>query len=115
LLLRWNLDGKAIPPEIFIPVAEMTNMIFSIGEWVFREGCKAQVNWRQRWKEEAPYVAINLSARQLNQKQLAASFAMILQEAGADPARIMLKVTEVALLQDVVESNLLILHQLGKL
>ena len=115
LLLRWNLDGKAIPPEIFIPVAEMTNMIFSIGEWVFREGCKAQVNWRQRWKEEAPYVAINLSARQLNQRKLAASFAAILQETGADPARIMLELTEVALLPDVVESNLLILHQLADL
>lgn len=115
LLLRWNLDGKAVSPEIFIPIAEMTGMIFSIGEWVFREGCKAQANWRQRWKEEAPFVAINLSARQLNQKQLAANFAAILQETGADPSRIVLELTEMALMPDVVESNLTILHQLADL
>lgn len=115
LLLRWNLDGKAVSPEIFIPVAEMTGMIYSIGEWVFREGCKAQANWRQRWKEEAPFVAINLSARQLNQKQLAANFAAILQETGADPAGIVLELTEMALMPDVIESNLTILHQLADL
>lgn len=115
LLLRWNLGGKAVSPEIFIPIAEMTGMIFSIGEWVFREGCKAQANWRQRWKEEAPFVAINLSARQLNQKQLAANFAAILQETGADPSRIVLELAEMALMPDVVESNLTILHQLADL
>ncbi len=115
LLLRWNLDGKTVSPEIFIPVAEMTGMIFPIGEWVFRESCKVQTDWRQRWKEETPYVAINLSARQLNQKQLAASFAAILQETGADPSGIVLELTEMALMPDVIESNLTILHQLADL
>lgn len=115
LLLRWNMDGKAVSPEIFIPVAEMTGMIFAIGEWVFREGCKAQADWRQRWKKETPFVAINLSARQLSQKQLAANFAAILQETGADPAGIVLELTEMALMPDVIESNLTILHQLADL
>ncbi|MBS0299564.1 MAG: EAL domain-containing protein [Proteobacteria bacterium] len=115
LLLRWNQDGTAVPPAIFIPVAEMTGMIFAIGEWVFRQGCKAQADWQQRWKEKTPYVAINLSARQLSQKQLAANFAAILQETGADPAGIVLELTEAALMPDVVESNLTVLHQLADL
>jgi len=51
----------------------------------------------------------------LNQKQLAANFAAILQETGADPAGIVLELTEMALMPDVIESNLTILHQLADL
>lgn len=114
LLLRWNLNGKSISPEIFIPVAEMTGMVFSIGDWVFREGCKAQADWQRRWKNQAPYVSINLSARQLNHKQLLNNFAAILQETGANPAKIVIELTEAALMPDI-ESNLTIFHQLADL
>jgi len=114
LLLRWNLNGKSISPEIFIPVAEMTGMVFSIGDWVFREGCKAQADWQRRWKDQAPYVSINLSARQLNHKQLLNNFSAILQETGANPAKIVVELTEAALMPDV-ESNLTIFHQLADL
>lgn len=108
LLLRWNMDK----PATFIPVAEMTGMILPIGDWVFREGCKAQVNWQQRWKNEAPYISINLSAQQLSQKQLVTKFSAILQETGANPAKIVLELTEAALMPDEIKSNLTIFHQL---
>lgn len=114
LLLRWNLNGKSISPEIFIPVAEMTGMVFSIGDWVFREGCKAQADWQRRWKNQAPYVSINLSARQINHKQLLNNFSAVLQETGADPAKIVVELTEAALMPDI-ESNLTIFHQLSDL
>lgn len=114
LLLRWNLNGKSISPEIFIPVAEMTGMVFSIGDWVFREGCKAQADWQRRWGDQAPYVSINLSARQLNHKQLLDNFSAILQETGANPAGIVVELTEAALMPDV-ESNSIIFHQLADL
>ncbi|MXS83029.1 putative bifunctional diguanylate cyclase/phosphodiesterase [Nitrosomonas oligotropha] len=114
LLLRWNLNGKSISPEIFIPVAEMTGMVFSIGDWVFREGCKVQADWQRRWNDQAPYVSINLSARQLNHKQLLNNFAAILQETGANPAKIVIELTEAALMPDI-ESNLTIFHQLSDL
>ncbi|MDV6341958.1 EAL domain-containing protein [Nitrosomonas sp. Is24] len=114
LLLRWNLNGKSISPEIFIPVAEMTGMVFSIGDWVFREGCKAQADWQRRWGDQAPYVSINLSARQLNHKQLLNNFSAILQETGANPAKIVVELTEAALMPDV-ESNLAVFHRLADL
>ena len=114
LLLRWNLNGKSISPEIFIPVAEMTGMVFSIGDWVFREGCKAQADWQRRWGDQAPYVSINLSARQLNHKQLLNNFSAILQETGANPAKIVVELTEAALMPDV-ESNLTVFHRLADL
>lgn len=114
LLLRWHTANGVISPAFFIPIAEMTGIIFSIGDWVFREGCKAQVSWRHQWEDRAPYVSINLSARQLSQKQLAKGFADILLETGADPDHILLEITETALMTDM-ESNLVVLRQLADL
>jgi len=111
LLLRWQTAEGFIDPEIFIPAAEMIGVISPIGNWVFREACKAQVNWRHYWGDKAPYVSINISARQLNEKQLAKEFADILRETGADPSRILLEITESALMIDI-KSNIEILRQL---
>lgn len=112
LLLRWTSKEEVMSPAAFIPIAEMTGIILPIGDWVFREGCKAQVNWRRYWGDRAPYVSINLSARQLNQKHLARGFADILQETGADPTHILLEITETVLMLDM-QSNLLVLKQLA--
>ncbi|MDP1559547.1 MAG: EAL domain-containing protein [Nitrosomonas sp.] len=98
LLLRWHTAEGAISPEIFIPMAEKIGVIVPIGSWVFREGCKAEVNWRHNWGEMAPYVSVNVSSRQLSERQLATDFANILRETGADPARILLEITETALM-----------------
>jgi diguanylate cyclase (GGDEF)-like protein/PAS domain S-box-containing protein len=114
LLLRWHPPGGEISPAVFIPVAEMTGAILAIGNWVFREGCRAEGEWRRRWGEEAPYVSINLSARQLNEANLAEEFAAALSEFGADPARLLLEVTETSLMADV-EANLRMLRQLAEL
>ncbi len=101
LLLRWRSADGDISPAIFIPIAEMTRSILPIGRWVFREGCRAQTAWRQRWGDQAPYVSVNVSARQLSEETLVRDFTEILQATGADPHRIQVEVTETALMGDV--------------
>jgi predicted signal transduction protein with EAL and GGDEF domain len=64
-----------LSPAVFIPIAEMTGAIVPIGAWVFREACRAEAEWRQRWGEAAPYVSVNVSARQLNDEALAEDFS----------------------------------------
>jgi diguanylate cyclase (GGDEF)-like protein len=114
LLLRWHAASGEVAQQVFSPVAEMTGAILAIGNWVFREGCRAEAEWRRRWGEAAPYVSINLSARQLNEATLAQEFAAALNEFGADPSRLLLEVTETSLMADV-EANLRILRQLADL
>jgi diguanylate cyclase (GGDEF)-like protein/PAS domain S-box-containing protein len=114
LLLRWHTPEGDISPAIFIPIAEMTGMIVPIGTWVFREACRAEVNWRLRWGNAAPYVSVNLSTRQLSEDDLVTTFAAILRETGAEPTRLLLEVTETALMADI-ETNLRVLRLLAHL
>lgn len=115
LLLRWRPPQGEISPAVFIPIAEMTGPIVTIGLWVFRQGCLAEAGWRHRWGENAPaYVSVNVSTRQLSEPHLAQDFAEIIKETGADPSRMLLEITETSLMADV-ESNMLVLRQLAEL
>ena len=114
LLLRWNPPEGPVSPAIFIPIAEMTGTIIEIGAWVFMQACRAEADWRRRWGEQAPYVSVNVSTRQLNDEALVDMFAAALRETGADPARLLLEITETALMADI-DRNLRILHRLADL
>ncbi len=114
LLLRWKPPQGEISPALFIPIAETTGSIVPIGTWVFRAACRAEVDWRSRWGERAPYMSVNLSARQLSEPTLAEEFAAILTETGAWPTQMLLEITETSLMADV-EANLKVLRQLAEL
>lgn len=114
LLLRWHPASGGISPAVFIPIAESTGAILPIGLWVFREACRVETEWRHRWGDEAPYVSVNVSARQLNESTLVEEFTAILRETNADPTRLLLEITETSLMADV-ESNLRILRRLADL
>jgi len=114
LLLRWNPAEGPVSPAVFIPIAEMTGAIIEIGAWVFRQACRAEADWRGRWGEQAPYVSVNVSTRQLNDEALVDMFAAALRETGADPARLLLEITETALMADI-DKNLGVLHRLADL
>lgn len=113
LLLRWFPPEGEVSPGVFIPIAEMTGPIVAIGIWVFREACRAEVEWRNRWGAQAPaYISVNVSARQLDEENLSDQFGAILLETGADPSRILLEITETSLMADI-ETNLRMLRRLA--
>ncbi|MEO8119625.1 MAG: EAL domain-containing protein [Rhodoferax sp.] len=114
LLLRWHPPTGEVSPAVFIPIAEVTGAIVPIGAWVFRQACLAESNWRKRWGLQAPYVSVNVSVRQLNESSLADDFAATMRETGADPTRLVLEITETALMADV-EKSILILRRLADL
>lgn len=114
-LLRWTHAGHPVSPAVFIPVAEMTGSILSIGLWVFERACLMEARWRERFgHEHSPYVSINLSTRQLDDEGLVESFQRIIEETGADPSNLLLEVTETSLMADV-EANLRVLNRLAEL
>ncbi|WP_162244868.1 bifunctional diguanylate cyclase/phosphodiesterase [Massilia sp. Leaf139] len=93
-LVRWNHpESGMVPPDQFIPVAEQTGLIVPLGEWVIVEACGA-LKALARLGIDDFVISVNLSARQLRQRQFAASLARILKREGIDPRNLELEVTE---------------------
>ncbi len=103
-LLRWHHpEFGLIPPDRFIPVAEACGLIGIIGAWVLRETCRQILRW-EREGIVVPKIAINLSARQLRQRDLTETFVNILKEEGVTAAQIGVELTESALMHDPDEA-----------
>ncbi|CZT36813.1 bifunctional diguanylate cyclase/phosphodiesterase [Rhizobium sp. 9140] len=109
-LLRWTHPVRGnVPPDVFIPIAEESGIILSIGEWVLREACRQAAGWDLALK-----VAVNMSAVQFRLPHLAGAIASVLDATGLAPARLELEITETALLKDRV-ATLDILRQIKAL
>ena len=93
-LLRWRhpTRGLLLPGE-FIPLAEETGLIVQIGEWVLRTACAQLQTWVRGGLPPLD-LSVNLSARQLNHRDLGAVVARALDESGLHPARLKLELTE---------------------
>jgi diguanylate cyclase (GGDEF)-like protein len=96
-LARWKhpVHGYVSPAE-FIPIAEETDLILAVGEWVLRKVCTEAAGWAR------PYpVAVNLSAIQFKLANLPELIHQILLETGMPASRLELEVTESALIDDL--------------
>ena len=93
-LLRWNHPQRGlVPPLEFIAILEDTGLILPVGEWVIGEVCRQLKAWQAQGMAVQP-VAINLSARQLQQADLAGAVERIVARAGVDPALLEFELTE---------------------
>jgi predicted signal transduction protein with EAL and GGDEF domain len=93
-LVRWmHPEWGLVRPARFIPLAEETGLIVSIGEWVLREACRQTREWIDAGLEPG-VVSVNLSVRQFRQEGLVRSVSRILEETGLDPAQLEMEVTE---------------------
>jgi diguanylate cyclase (GGDEF)-like protein len=98
-LLRWQHPRLGvIMPAGFIPLAEESGLIVSIGEWVLRRACRDQRRWQNSGYEIT--VAVNLSARQFRQGNLGAMVEAVIEETAADPNQLVFEITESVLLED---------------
>lgn len=99
-LLRWkHPDRGMIAPNIFIPIAEETNLIVPIGEWLLRTVCKQTKNWQQLGFQNIQ-MAVNISGRQFNQPNLYRMLSQILVETELHPKYLELELTESILIQE---------------
>ncbi|HSN71885.1 MAG TPA: EAL domain-containing protein [Steroidobacteraceae bacterium] len=99
-LLRWRLPGHGdIPPAQFIPLAEETNLIVGIGEWVLNRVCADYREWQQRVADPGR-VSINLSLRQLHQASFITRCRSVFKQHGVSPTFFELEITETTLMTD---------------
>ncbi len=100
-LVRWNHPTRGeVGPDEFIGNAEENAMIVPIGRWVLAEACREAAGWAQQAGAGAPWVAANLSARQLLHPTLLDDVTTALAASGLPPSSLILEVTESVLLHD---------------
>lgn len=113
-LIRWDHPERGIvSPNHFIPFAEETGLIVSIGEWVLRAACKQNKAWQDQGLPAMP-ISVNLSMRQFFQYNLKGKISYVLEQTGLDPRYLELEITE-SMTMDVDHAiqSLLELKELG--
>ena len=100
-LVRWQHPVYGlIPPGEFVPLAEQTGLISSIGRWVLREACLQARLLQTEYPGDPPLtIAVNVSACQLLQPTLVEETVRILSETGLDPRHLKLEITESVMMQ----------------
>ena len=100
-LIRWDLPERGtVWPSDFIPIAEESNLILQLGEWVLNRVCADFRDW-QRVTPSPCRVSINLSLRQLLQQRFLDGFRRTFRRHGVSPTCFELEITETTLMQDV--------------
>ncbi len=113
-LIRWPNSKLNSTPDEFIPIAEQSNIIDKIGEWVLETAIKQLAIWHRKFNKPLT-MAINISAKQLNNSTLIPTFEYMLNKYDINPESIVLEFTETALLAQDEKNNQRIteLYRLG--
>ncbi len=94
-LLRWNTEQYGpMSPETFVPIAEESNLIHDLGDWVLEQALAEARRW------PGQYASINVSPRQFRRDDFVGHIAGKVAAAGIEPARIQIEITETAIFDD---------------
>ncbi len=101
-LVRWNRPGHGMVfPDNFIPFAERSDLIIELDRWVLNAAARQMKEWGSDPALEAVTVAVNISGRHLASERIVPTVRSTLQAHGVDPSRIIVEVTESAVLDDL--------------
>ncbi len=97
-LVRWNHPVRGLVlPQSFVPLADETGIILTIGEWVLFQACRQLAVWQKMFRGDIG-VSVNISARQFETSELVSQVRWILDETGIPPGTLSLEITESLLL-----------------
>jgi diguanylate cyclase (GGDEF)-like protein/PAS domain S-box-containing protein len=104
-LVRWRHPERGVlSPGEFVSIAEDTGLIVPIGAWVLEEACRQVRSWECADDRRRIRLSVNVSPRQMRERDFAASLLDVLARTGFDPAQLVVEVTESALVDDVPEA-----------
>lgn len=111
-LVRWNHPTKGlISPLVFIPIAEESDIILKLGDWILKSACNELYRWSKIDAMKEISLAINISVKQFSQNNFVKNTLSIIEKSGANPRLIKLEITESMLVEDKVS----IIEKMGKL
>ncbi len=101
-LVRWNHPQRGLlPPSEFIQVAEESDLIIRLGQWVLEHACRQMAEWHIRFPHESGLtVSVNVSPRQLSHPRLVENIEDILARTGLNSACLKLEMTESSFMAD---------------
>ncbi len=103
-LMRWRHPERgAVSPDVFIPLAEQSNLIYDLGAFALRAAAEAMTEL-PRTDGYPPYVTVNLSARQFHDRNLPRLVGSALRHHDVAPHRLLLEITESVALEDIAGS-----------
>lgn len=101
ILARWPLDeGRHVSPETFIPMAERSGAISELTWQLLEKSCQEAARWPNR-----PFLSLNVSPLQVDDERTPDKIMDILTSAGFEPARLVVEVTEGALVRDMEKAR----------
>jgi len=116
-LMRWNHPERGVlDPGQFVSIAEESGLIEPIGHWVQETACRQALGWHALQPDRRPLdISVNLSARQVAHRDLAASVEEVLTATGLEPVNLRLEITESVLVEDSASATatLAALSELG--
>lgn len=103
-LVRWDHPTHGpMQPADFIPIAEETGLILSLGEWVLRQAAQRLSHWNKKVVPDDPvWVSVNVAARQITDPGLVEIVKNTIAESGVEPAQLKLEITESIIMADAV-------------
>lgn len=104
-LLRWQHPKRGlVPPAEFIPVAESSGLIQTLGRWVLKSACDQLARWAGDPRTQALTLSVNVSAWQFRASDFVLSVQTVLRQTGAPPERLKLELTESMLIDDMEDA-----------
>lgn len=104
-LLRWiHPERGLVSPLQFIPLAEATQLILPIGQWVLETACQQIKNWESSSQTAHLHLAVNVSAQQFHQSDFVEQILAALKKFAIDPAHLKIELTESTILDNIVET-----------
>lgn len=115
-LVRWNHPERGlIPPGEFISIAEESDLVSLVGQWVLKEACLQAADWNRTVARDNPIeISVNLSARQMRDPRLLQDVQAAIAASGIDPHCLTLELTESAMMGET-DQTLITLEQLKSL
>ena len=115
-LMRWCHPQRGfIPPDVFVPLAERSDLIVELGSFALHEAVAAATSWQcGEAYDDWPYVTVNLSAHQFHHRDLETLVENVLLTSGLSPTRLILEITEGVALFDV-EATLGVIERLRRI
>jgi len=112
-LVRWRRDGKIIPPNQFIPVAEGSGLIVPLGSWILEHAIQQHVAWRELGHELR--MSVNVSPRELTEDHYISDVKKMMRQYSIAENQLELEITETMIMSDtaVIIEKLLSLKKLG--
>lgn len=104
-LVRWEHNGKMIPPSEFIPLFEKNKFILKLDLYVFEQVCSDLKSWKEKYGKE-PVVSVNVSREHFVEENFLEKYMLIVSKYGIDTSKIDLEITESATVEagiDIIE------------